>query len=946
MKKALKIILVLLLVILTALIVLPFAFKGKIVEAVKNEAGKSLNARLDFQDVSLSLLRNFPNLSVGITEFSITGIEAFSNDTLAYIPALRVVVNLKSVLKGDTYEIRSARLDEPAFLLKVLADGSENWDIVKPSADTTIAEPVPSQFRADLQKLIIRNGKLTYDDASLPMWLRFAKVDVELSGDLTADYTELKAQAESGSVTADYDGIRYLSNAKATLVSSIGADLSAWKFSFPDAKLTVNELEALASGYFSMPDEGYDMDIHFEALKNDFKSFLSLIPAVYAKDFDNLQAEGSMAFTGYVKGLYSEVTFPAFGVDLGIENAGFRYPELPQAVENVMVKAVIDNKTGDMDATVIDIRKFHMEMAGNPIDIKLFASTPISDPYVDASAKGVLNLSDIGKFYPLDENTSMSGILDADVTAKGKLSVLEAGKYEQFEADGRFVVSGVNLKNPSFPDGLKVHEARIDLSPSVARMPVMKAEVGRNDFDASGKIENMLAYFFGKGDLKGELNLKSSYLNLNDFLSAESNPDTKASDSVPLEVIPIPKGIDFTATALLDHVIYDNMDLHNVNGKLRVKDQQLTLDNILFNTLEGSIGINGFYSTAHPEKPVVDFRLDIKNVDVRQAFNTFNTMEILAPIAGLAEGKISTILNLKTDLNGNMMPVYSSINGSGRMLSDALTISNVNSFNKLADALKIERFRQWVIEKINLSFELVDGKVFVKPFETRLGSTIAEISGWNAFDQTMEYVMQLNIPRSEFGGAANNVLNNLVNEANKKGANFSVGDRIPVAVLIKGTVTNPVITTSLRSAAGNVLDDMKQQINETIQQKKDEAVTKVREEALKYLEEANARAARLLADAQKQADEVVRLASDAASRLRAEADKQAENLIAEGKKKGPVAELAARKAAEKVRQEASERADRIVAEANTQSAAIMTKANQESDRIIQDARVKAEGGQN
>jgi cell division septum initiation protein DivIVA len=260
--------------------------------------------------------------------------------------------------------------------------------------------------------------------------------------------------------------------------------------------------------------------------------------------------------------------------------------------------------------------------------------------------------------------------------------------------------------------------------------------------------------------------------------------------------------------------------------------------------------------------------------------------------------------------------------------------------------LKIERFRQWVIEKINLSFELVDGKVFVKPFETRLGSTIAEISGWNAFDQTMEYVMQLNIPRSEFGGAANNVLNNLVNEANKKGANFSVGDRIPVAVLIKGTVTNPVITTSLRSAAGNVLDDMKQQINETIQQKKDEAVTKVREEALKYLEEANARAARLLADAQKQADEVVRLASDAASRLRAEADKQAENLIAEGKKKGPVAELAARKAAEKVRQEASERADRIVAEANTQSAAIMTKANQESDRIIQDARVKAEGGQN
>ncbi|PKO95160.1 MAG: hypothetical protein CVU14_12300 [Bacteroidetes bacterium HGW-Bacteroidetes-9] len=396
-------------------------------------------------------------------------------------------------------------------------------------------------------------------------------------------------------------------------------------------------------------------------------------------------------------------------------------------------------------------------------------------------------------------------------------------------------------------------------------------------------------------------------------------------------------------SASIAKLVYDNMDMSNVEGTMRVKDKQLILEYVRMNTLDGTLGVSGIYSTTDAAKPVVDFMLDIKDVDVKQAFQTFNTMEKLAPIAGLASGKISTKVNLKTDLDGNMMPVFSSVNGGGNLMSTSLTFSNVNSFNKIADALKMDKFKQWVIEKVNLSFEMVDGKVFVKPFETALGKTKANISGWNSFDETMEYVMNLSIPRSEFGGAANNVLNNLVSEANKKGANFTAGEMIPVAVLIGGTISNPKISTSLKSIASNAMDQMKQQINETIQQKKEEVVTKVREEAGKYVEEANARAQKLLADAQKQADDIMRVANESAAKIRTESNTRADQLIAEGKKNGTIAEIAAKKAAEKTRKEGIEKADKLVAEAQKQSDNLMAKARQESDKIIQDARDKAEG---
>ena len=944
MKKFFKILAVVVLVILIAMVALPFAFKGKIIETIKKEANKSLNATLDFEGVSLSLFRSFPDLSVGMKKLSVVGIEDFDQDTLAYVQDLRLTLNVMSVIRGESYEIKKVSLLNPYFKLKTLADGRVNWDIVKPSADTVVSteDETSAPFRAALKSMKVTNGTFIYEDASLPMLMQILGTELDLSGDLTADYTELLTSLTAESITVDYDGIRYMNQATASLDSKIGADLVAMKFTFPDAQLIVSELELLAQGYFAMPEEGYDMDIRFEAPKSDFKSFLSLVPAIYSKDFASVQTSGNLALSGFAKGLYSETTMPSFGVDIKVDNAMFRYPDLPQAVENISFTAKISSASGEPDATIIDLQKFHANIAGNPIDARLYVSTPVSDPNMDVELVGKLNLSDVGKFFPLEKGDELTGMLDANLKAKGRLSVIESGNYEAFDASGYLVASGVRYKTSDFPEGISVSEAKFNLTPAFVEMPVMKAVIGKNDIAANGKIENMIAYAFDKGDLAGRFNLSSSYFNLNDFMS-ESSSTAASADTAAMGVILVPDNVDLTLVADFAQVIYDNMDLRNVKGTIHVKNKTISLDNLAMNTLEGTIGMNGTYSTVNPEKPAVDFTVDINSIDVKKAFLTFNTIEKLAPIAGNASGKLSTQLAIKTDLDGNMMPIYSTLNGDGGIKSPQLTFTNVNTLVKIADALKIDKLKQWAIDKINLSFEIVDGKVFVKPFETQLGKIKADISGWNSFDQTLQYVMHLNIPRSEFGGAANNVLNNLVSEANKKGANFSLGDMVPISILIGGTISNPTITTDLKSSVNNVVDDMKEQLQQTIQEKKEEAIAKVREEASKYIEEANAQAQKLLSEAQKQADELVRIANETGARLVSEADKNAEQIMAEGKKNGVIAELAAKKAADVVKKEAQSAAGRLTSEAQKQSEGIMSKAQQESDKLVQSARDKAEG---
>src|SRR3954464_6472476 len=100
MRKLLKWIGIILLVILVLLITLPLIFKGKIVAKVKEEANKNLNAKVDFGDFSLSLIRSFPDFSLAMENLSVINVAPFEGDTLIYAKDLQVTVDLMSVIRG------------------------------------------------------------------------------------------------------------------------------------------------------------------------------------------------------------------------------------------------------------------------------------------------------------------------------------------------------------------------------------------------------------------------------------------------------------------------------------------------------------------------------------------------------------------------------------------------------------------------------------------------------------------------------------------------------------------------------------------------------------------------------------------------------------------------------------------------------------------------------
>lgn len=964
MKKLLKIFFGILVLLILLMVLVPVLFKGKILNAVKQEIEAQVEAKVDFKDVSISLFRDFPSVSLELQELSVLGKNTFEGDTLLVMPALQISFDLSSVWSDDGYKVNRIALDSPQVNLLVSADGKENWDIAKSEGETPASQEaqdskkaaeVPATTSAQgeesssslnllLDDFEINNARIFYLDEASKVSAGVDGLDFRLKGDLSSQKTVLDLHAKINKLSAIVDGVPYLNQAKVNFKAGMDADLDNMIFTFKKNELSLNDLSLYFDGSVSMlPNDEINTVLTFETAETSFKSILSMVPAVYTDDFKDLKTSGNFSLKGSLNGIYKEEHYPAFNVKLNVNDGMFQYPDLPGAVTDINVDMKVSNPGGDLDKTLVDLSSFELKMAGNPLRASMKLTTPISDPDIDAQVNGSIDLDKLKDIIPLEENQKVNGYIKMDVSLKGKKSTIDEERYEDFVALGSVLVQRFAFTTPDLPE-VKIENAQLNFAPAYLDLVSLKATIGSGDFSASGKIENYLAYALRDETIKARLNTKSNFINLNEFLSetpatpaektetstdtaqkteaapAKEAPATAPAEETKLSVFKVPENIDFELNSTFNKLLYDKLELTNVNGKIIVKDGKVSLKPLKANLLDGQVSADGYYLTKDIPNARFAFNFDISKLDIQEAYNALSTLQELVPSAKHIQGNFSSKMMIAADMDAEMMPVYPTVNGYGQIQTSTLHIKGLPTLDKVADALKKDDLKDLTVNPTNLSFRIENGKVITTPFDIKSGDMKATISGTTSLDKAIDYSILFTFPRKDLGGDANNVLSGLVDLANNLGANFSLGETVSVAAKVTGTVDKPKVKLDLeKSLSGNSGSGSGGGVA-------GQAGAQAKEQLLKQADNIEAEAA-------KQAQQLIKSAQDGANQLRTEAKKKAAELIEEGKKKGWLGEQAAKAAADLVNKNADGAADELVKQAQNQAKNIKAKAKAEADKL-------------
>jgi hypothetical protein len=192
------------------------------------------------------------------------------------------------------------------------------------------------------------------------------------------------------------------------------------------------------------------------------------------------------------------------------------------------------------------------------------------------------------------------------------------------------------------------------------------------------------------------------------------------------------------------------------------------------------------------------------------------------PAGKFLAGKLTSQFSMTGKLNEDMFPDLTSLTGNGTLFLIEGVLSKFQPLDKLASTLDVNELKDVSLKDLKSHFEFANGKMLIKPFNLKVKDIDMQIGGMHGLDQSIDYIIGMKVPRKYLGTSGNALVNNLAAQANRKGIPVSLSDMIDLNVKMSGSITNPVIKTDLKQAAGDVTKELKQQATAFVQQKTEE----------------------------------------------------------------------------------------------------------------------------
>ncbi len=925
--------------LLGVVILAPVLFKSQIVDLIRKQINENLHAKVDFGDVSLSLIRSFPDFSLSIDDFSVQGLDTFADVRLVDIERFRLTLNLMSVIRGDEIEIKTIALIKPAFHVVVLDSLLVNYDIVKSDdelTETSQEEVEESSFKLALRSLRIDNLSLIYDDREDDMYVEIEGLNHQLSGNFTQEIVEVFTKTDIARLLVKMDGIAFLSNVGAKSDFNTRVNQSSMRIDILDnSYASLNELRLNAGGFLQMNDEDMEMDLELSTANSDFRQIVSLIPAYFMDDFQGLKVDGSCLVEAKIAGTYDGRydMYPAMDIRMKASNGNIRYPDLPSAIENVNLDASLKHPGGDLDRMKLNVYQFAMRMANQDFKASMSLATPMSDPAIQFAALGKLNLADLSKVVHLEDGMEIDGLFDVDVELATRLSDVENERYNNITAKGRGEITSFKYNDSDMPMPVTIPYAAANLSPRHLEIEALRMNLGSTDIEANGRLDNILAYVLSDTTLVGRFSASSKVFNLDElmlFAGEEEASTDEDAEPQPMtsEDLKLPANIDFVISAQAQKIIYDNMDLSNFSGNVHLVDEAMKI-NAKMVLLDAPLSIGGTFDTK-PEKPRADFDMQIENMAFKKAYEAMDMVKSFAPVFAGTDGTFSTQFSMSTELLSDATPDLNTLMANGLLRTSRLAMQT-EATEKVSSFLRNDDYKTLILQATRADFKIENGRLYLAETNLNGNNYKGTIEGSSGLDQSLDFVMNLQVPIS--GVKANNLLSSI----GVKSGN------VPLKVNIGGTFQRPTIRTDLGDMGRDIVDDLKDKARDAVQQQVDNVKQQAQERVTAEME-------KLLEDARKQADEIVRVAKreadnvrktgkDAADRIRSEARAQVDKQLADAGS-NPIQRRLATEAGNRVIAEADRNAKRTEDEANRRADQIENEAKSRAEKLIKDAEEK------
>ena len=449
--------------LLTGFVVVAFVINyvftpDKLTPIVLNVANRSLDADLKVESVELTFFSTFPQFGLKVDEGFLVSkvlndsLPQKTDSLLAFKECVLIVNPLDYFLKNkiSVYNLSLKNVAVYAYRNKA---GKANWEIVKTSSDTLAVEKdTISQNKfdseVDIRQVELEHANLIFDDRNTEVYSRIDDVDLRLKLALTKRVSSLGVEFENKNILFWQQGELLINKVAASLQTDIEIDRSTALWTLKNTGLTINGIRLDVNGELKRDTvtKMVGVNLKYGLHAPSMETVMNMIPEAYVKR-GQISAKGEVKVDGTLEGNYGNKQLPAVSLNIKINDASARYEGLPYG---------IDNFTADFESYIdlmrrnpsfLNLKILHFEGAHTKILADAKVEDLLIDPLITLHTESTVDLDALAKTFPLQENVTIRGKLDAGLNLKCRLSSLKKQDIGRIRLGGRLALKDFELKD-------------------------------------------------------------------------------------------------------------------------------------------------------------------------------------------------------------------------------------------------------------------------------------------------------------------------------------------------------------------------------------------------------------------------------------------------------------------------------------------------------------------
>ena len=537
--------------LLTGVVVVAFVINyvftpDKLTPIVLNVANRSLDADLKVESVELTFFSTFPQFGLKVDEGFLVSkvlndsLPQKTDSLLAFKECVLAVNPLDYFLKNkiSVYNLSLKNVAVYAYRNKA---GKANWEIVKTSSDTLAVEKdtiSQNKFDSeiDIRQVELEHANLIFDDRNTEVYSRIDDVDLRLKLALTKGISSLGVEFENKNILFWQQGELLINKVAASLQTDIGIDRSTALWTLKNTGSTINGIRLDVNGELKRDTvtKMGGVNLKYGLHAPSMETVMNMIPEAYVKR-GQISAKGEVKVDGTLEGNYGNKQLPAVSLNIKINDASARYEGLPY------FESYIDLMR--RNPSFLNLKILHFEGAHTKILADAKVEDLLIDPLITLHTESTVDLDALAKTFPLQENVTIRGKLDAGLNLKCRLSSLKKQDIGRIRLGGRLALKDFELKDTAkdfnflgnadlkFSDSetlqaeLDIREIILNSRKFASEIDRMKAKVVSTNPQDTTKIVT----------LQCELEMNKLRANIGDSLKIYSGKTTGTGELAPKE---------------------------------------------------------------------------------------------------------------------------------------------------------------------------------------------------------------------------------------------------------------------------------------------------------------------------------------------------------------------------------------------------------------------------